>query len=461
MNGVKFIFFCLFITHVLNADITGIGFAQTLPEAKKEALADLSQVIKSEVISTFESKIKVDAQKESSTLNSNIKISSNLPILGAEFSYIDRALEVEAKVKLTPKKVKKLYIQKLKNIDAQIYSLLKELKDTKKSSLKLQIYEDMFSLISEYERYASVAIILGAESIKPLPITKAKVKLEISKLATSIDSLGMASTILAREFNDKKIYIYPPLLQGTTMVSEFGNVFLSELKSKIKSLQTPKDASSILVGRYTTTKSGLVLNYELLDIKTNEVKKSKTITIKPDAYKDIKLKPTNIEFDMLLNSGIAISSDLKVQLNSNRGSENLLFRGGDEVELFVKLNKMGYFYIVGYTQTKDKKFSYLLELQEGNGNSKFVKFVNSDDASRWISLGKFEVEEPFGVESLQVIASNKEIHSLPNVRYDEQSGYYIVSKNIKKALIKTRGLKKKHSKKTEFSEAVMSFVSVK
>jgi hypothetical protein len=88
-------------------------------------------------------------------------------------------------------------------------------------------------------------------------------------------------------------------------------------------------------------------------------------------------------------------------------------------------------------------------------------FINADDANHWISLGTFTVEEPFGVESLQIIASNKKITTLPKTKYDEDSGYYIISKNINKTLMATRGLKKKKSKKIEISEDVLSFTTVK
>ena len=122
---------------------------------------------------------------------------------------------------------------------------------------------------------------------------------------------------------------------------------------------------------------------------------------------------------------------------------------------------MGYFYVVGYTQTPNGTLSYLLELQEGIGNSKFVKFVNADDASKWMSLGEFSVEKPFGVESLQVMASNHEVTTLPSTFYDEASGYYVISNDIKKALTTSRGLKKKKSAKDEFSEDVMSFTTMR
>jgi len=449
-----------FLSSALNADIVGIGFAQTNKEAKKEALADLSQVIKSEVRSSFESNLKVKGDKQDSSSKSNIKISSNLPILGAEFTFIDRELDVEAKVKLSPQKVKNLYTKKLKDLNQEINTLSQELKKSNYSSIKLQLYTQMYSLLTEYDRYKSVAVILGATLADRPSITKAKVKIELAKLDSDIDSLDMASIVLAKSFKQDGVYVYPPLMQNNTTVAEFGSVFVKELKPKIKSVNNPKDAPYILVGEYTVLKGLMVLNYELISTMNNKIIASKTININSKAYQDIDTKPDNIDFDELLNTGVISSSSLKVSLNSNRGSENLLFKNGEDVELFVKLNKMGYFYIVGYTQTNKGKVSYLLELQEGSGNSKFVKFVNADDASRWMSLGEFTVEKPFGVESLQVIASNEKISNLPNAKYDEQSGYYIISTDIKKALITTRGIKKKKSKKTEFSEDVMSFTTM-
>ncbi len=452
--------FALLCAVSLNGDISGIGYAQTNKEAKKEALADLSQVIKSEVRSNFESKSSVKGDKGNSSSSSNIKISSNLPILGADFTFIDRMMEVEAKVGLSPSKVNKLYSNKLQNIKKELDSIKSEIYKTSSSSLKLQLYNDAYSLLKEYDRYESVAMILGANLSSRPSITKAKIKLELAKLDSNIDSLKMATTVLAKSFKSKGIYVYPPLMLGNTTVSQFGSIFVKKLKSKLRSVKSPKNASYLLVGEYILTKKMMVLNYELLSKRTNEVVASRTININKKAYKNIQTKPKNIDFDALLNSGVIRSSSLKVSLNSNRGSENLLFNNGEDIELFVKLNKMGYIYIVGYTQTQDGKFSYLLELNEGSGNSRFVKFINADDASRWISLGEFTVEPPYGVESIQVIASNRKIKSLPFTKYDEDRGYYIISKNLKKALATTRGIKKKKSKKLEISEDVMTFTTM-
>ena len=464
MINKKIIISCYFlISQLLYADISGVGIASTQASAKKEALADLGRVIKSEVRSNFEERVTVvgDNDNGKTKLISNTKISSNLPILGVDFSDISVDDSAKIKANLSPKKVNKLYTKKLQNLKKEIDSTLSEIDKSKSNSLKLKLYENLYSLLKDYDRYESVAIILDSKLENRPRITKAKVKSEMLRIGSNIDSLEIASEILAKKFRQKDIFVYPPLVQHNTTVAEFGSVFQKKLKAKLKATSSLKSASYILVGEYTLTKKSMILNYELLDAKTNKLVKSKTINIKAKAYQNLKTKPKNIDFDALLNAGIVVSSDLKVSLNSSRGSENLLFREGEEIELLVKLNKKGYIYIVGYTQTNKGKISYLLELSEGDGDSKFVKFINADDASKWVSLGAFEVEKPYGVESLQVIASNQKITTLPSAKYDEKSGYYIISTNIKKALNLTRGLKKKKSKKVEMSEDVMSFTTMK
>lgn len=447
----------------LYADVSGVGVGKTEQVAKKEALVDLGRNIKSEVRSNFEEKIEVigDDDEGKTKLLSNTKISSNLPILGVEFNnlFVDEGAKIEAY--LSPTRVTKLYKQKLKNLKTEINSSIAEIKKADSNTLKLKLYEELYSLLKDYDRYESVAIILDIK-LKDRPnITKVKVKSEMLKLNLNIDSLQMATQLLAKEFKEKGIFIYPPLLQNNTTVAQFGSVFMQELKGKLKTTTKLKDASYIFVGEYTLTKKSMILNYTLIESKSNKTIKSKTLTISKKAYKDLELKPKGIDFASLLNAGVIISSNLKVSLNTNKGDENLLFKKGEDIELFVKLNKKGYIYIVGYTQNKEKKISYLLDLNDGDGDSKFVKFINADDSSRWISLGAFTIAPPYGVESLQVIASNKKMKNLPSTKYDEDSGYYIISKNIKKVVVATRGIKRKKSKKVEISEDVLNFTTMR
>ena len=449
------------LPHLLFADVSAVGVGETSFKAKKEALSALSQIIKSDVRTSIEVIDREKGSKYSSDVKSHIKISSNLPILGTDFVTLSSNDDYKIEAKLISKNVNKLYKDKLQQLKNEMRSSKLAIRGSSSNSLKLEMYQNLNSLLNEYDRYESVATILGVKNIRRPLLTHSKIKNEILKLHSNINSLDMATTILAESFPQKSIFVKPPTLEHNSNVAEFGSLFQKKLQSKIKNSSSYKNASYILIGEYVLSQKSMILSYTLIKSSTKESLKTKTITINKRAYKDFVTKPKGVDFNTLLNSGIAQSSDLKVSLSSNRGTEQLLFNKGDEVELFVKLNKKGYLYIVGYTQTDAGKLSYLLELNEGRGDTKFIKFINADDASRWISLGAFDVAEPFGIESLQVIASNKKLRKLPTTQYDENLGYYIVSNNIKKALVKTRGLRPKRTKKVETSEDVMSFRTMK
>jgi len=124
--------------------------------------------------------------------------------------------------------------------------------------------------------------------------------------------------------------------------------------------------------------------------------------------------------------------------------------------LLPKLNSPGYFYVASHNTTEN--MSYLLELNESQGKRAFLRYVNADEVNRWLSLGEFEVTAPFGTENLQLIASSKDlINNLPSVKFDPELELYVVgAKSAEDAVIKTRGLKPKRSKKVKSSEATLT-----
>jgi hypothetical protein len=81
-----------------------------------------------------------------------------------------------------------------------------------------------------------------------------------------------------------------------------------------------------------------------------------------------------------------------------------------------------------------------------------------------VSIGEFEIAPPFGVDSLQLIASDKDlINNLPDSHYDNASGYYVVATNIEEGVDitrKTRGLKKKkNTLVADTAETVLLFTT--
>jgi len=204
-------------------------------------------------------------------------------------------------------------------------------------------------------------------------------------------------------------------------------------------------------------KEGIDLVYSLVDRNSNSVD-SFFIRLTPSSFKEYDIFPKTTSFDKLLREGLVVSNDFKVDINTNRGKNDLLFSRGETVKLLLKINKAGYYYIVGHVVKDDEKYSYLLDVNDADGASKFVSFINQDDANKWIEIGEFSVEPPFGVESLQIIASNKDLkNSIPSYNYDSDLGYYFISKDPEKGAMMTRGLKKADSEKNKSltSEAVL------
>ena len=86
----------------------------------------------------------------------------------------------------------------------------------------------------------------------------------------------------------------------------------------------------------------------------------------------------------------------------------------------------------------------MLELEEkARALRRFVQFVNANDINCCISLGEFEIYPPLGLEHLQVIASKEDLEwSLPKCRFNEESEFYLVGKDPKDGLVKTRAAKR-------------------
>ena len=460
----KILILSLFTSSILmSSSFTGVGFSSNNKEAKYEALSDLSMSIKAEVNAKIQNDIKVQEGQVTRRSYQSYEVRSKLPIIGAEYKTIEhKGSEIEVRAYLSSDKAKILYTHKLQSLFKEITSLEKRCNTVKSSTEKEPVLKMLLKTLDTYERYESVAIVLGVENIKEPSRNRAEVELELLALHSRIDSIALATSVLSDSFSKyKDIYIYPPKPNQSHEITAFGKLVKMNLKANIKSVYSPSESEYLLVGNYMQTSDGLLLRYTLLKTSTQESITSAIVSLLPKAYAKVQTVPKTLSFDKLLHAGVALSSDLRVQVATNKGSEDLLFMEGEEITLMVKLNKMGYYYVVGYTELHGKPYAYLIELNEAHGDAKFISFVNADDANKWIALGSYDVEAPLGVESLQVIASNHKIKSLPNHFFDKKNGYYKLGVEAKEAVSVTRGLKRKRAKESEMAESVLMFTTMK
>ncbi len=454
-----FFLFFLMIKISLAVDLVGIGYGKSDKTAKNEALADLSSLIRVQVKSKYLAKYKNNDSKQNKEIKSVVLTESDLPILGVHYNTYVAAKEIMAEAKLDPENVRKLYERELNDIYKNIEQSVKQLGSVKTDSEKYEILTDLLTYIDSYEKYKAVAILIGIDNIKALPVTQAEVKSKLAALERSVSSISVGAKALLKDIKFDNIYIFPATTLDSQEITPFASVLKDKMLQNIKNPSSPKYADYFYRGSYVINKNSIDVTYKLTD-KYGKTLRTKVVNFKKSAYKGYRVKPQTIDFDRLLHQGVVLSNKLRADVATNKGSRDLIFKKGQNIQILVKLNRAGFFYIVGHVNKPNEKYSYLLELNEGKGNRKFIQRVSADDANKWINLGEFEVVPPFGVENIQVIASNKDlIDSVPSNTYDDKLELYIVSDNPKKAVIKTRALKKKKSKKTYIAEAVLTFTT--
>ncbi|KPK46349.1 MAG: hypothetical protein AMK74_00510 [Nitrospira bacterium SM23_35] len=449
--------------------IIGEGFGTTREEAKKAALSDLSSAIQVEVQSSFESMVKEVNQKVEEFTQNVITLKSELPILGAEYEFRKGRHGQNSTAILDSDNVLKLYGAKIVEIKQNMKTYQALIDKSISRSEKYQLYTELLTYLKQYYKYKTVAILLGSKGIPEIDVTEVEIKNQLRRLREKIDDLNMAAKLIAEAVADRdRIYIYPPTTRDSHEITQFADVVKRRLSVYLKTVQDPRDASFFMKGGYSILddgKGGIELTYYLLDNGFNTLKTNVT-TLLPESYSGYEVKPKTLSFDKLLYEGFAVSNEFKIDITTNSGRENLLFKEGEEAEFLVKMNNPGYFYIVGHVvKPGDEEYSYLVDFDDTGqirGGRKFIRYVNIDDVNKWIGLGRFEIVAPFGVESLQVIASSNDlIDRLPSHGYDDETQLYVVSRDPNKAVMNTRAIKKKISKEVKSAETVLLFTTMK
>lgn len=458
VSSILAITFSLGSTSQVNARILeGEGYGSTIERAQVAAVSALAN------------SIYVNVESSSSVYQDNTgtddfvfqaKLTTNLPVLGVKYLCKKSSQEHLCSALLDSKTALPLYKAELLNlvkyIDEKYTSLASMDQD-----VRLDTMYSLLAKLNQYEKLSFVARFLADHNsplIKP-SVDIRQVNARILELENSIKSLDVAARLIARKLHHEGVYITPVTLPDSREITPFASALADKVRVQIKSVNNRERADYILEGSYIGDKTGISVNYNLSDQQGNTVK-STVISLLPESYARYRTTPLAPDFDQLLHNGYALSSDFRASIATNKGLRNLLFHKGEEVELVMKMNSPGYFYLVGHTKNEGFEQSYLVELNEAPGDRRFIGFVNADDINKWISLGEFVVEEPFGLESIQLMAStNDPVGLLPSYKYASNSGYYVISYKIEQGVRMTRGLKKIKTAKTDSAESVLLFTT--
>ena len=146
MNNLKLILLSISTITTLNAtSISGIGYADLGNEAKKEALADLSNKISVDVKSNFKTITKSIGKQFSKSNEKLVNITSNLPIIGAKFDTLIGNRLVKSTAVITSENSLTLYKIELTRLNKNI-TIVDEVPISEPfGSENLQIFSSTFS----------------------------------------------------------------------------------------------------------------------------------------------------------------------------------------------------------------------------------------------------------------------------------------------------------------------------
>jgi len=440
------------------AQFTGVGYGTAQEEARANALSDLSAQllveVRSEIAISQDSSGRTEGHRDVSAY-------TEVPVLGAEITYSYDNQKIQAKAVLDSARSLPMYEKTLAELAAQIRSALEQTQG-KSGQAAIETLEKAYAKADTYEKTYAAALILGSSYIKDSGFSAASIAERLIELEKTATNLEEAVFILTRDIVQKNIYVLPPAAPSSSEITQFAEAFQSVIEGSVNSVETPAAADYKMSGEYSVQGKTIILTYRLINLHDGTTITARTVRLAPSAFAGLDYLPKTADFDRLLKNGIAVSKDFRVNVSTNKGSENLLFKNAETIELLVKSTAPSYIYAIGHTLKNRERFSYLLEFQNAEGSRRFIRYINADDANKWVSLGSFTVTKPFGVESIQIFASSKDpIALIPRSKKDASTGLYIINTEPAKAVSTARALINTGIKNQQdsVSEAVLTFTT--
>lgn len=451
--------------------LTGEGYGKTVQQARKRALSELASAVQVEVKSETASRcVKTRGKSAKATTSCSfeeeILIQSDLPLLGVDYRPIAAPVAGEkgqaASLNLT--RAMGLYRAQLNTIRRNMLDREQALKQVSNEDARYRLLSEQLADARQYRRYRVVAMVLDDHETLPAPASEADITARLIALEKHADSLPFAARLLARDFTQSNIYLYPPRHRDAVEITPFAAAFRDALAGNVKVVSRRENAEYLMTGSYQILDGGDIhVSYQLVDPR-GRILKARSVRLSKGAWKGYRAEPLAPDLDRLIHQGVAVSNAFRATLTTDQGSHDLLFRARCAVRPVVKLSQPGYFYIVGHVVRDEEQYSYLLELADEQGAWHFMRYLPPEQVNRPVALGEFEVSPPFGVEHLQMIAATRSLEEhIPPHQWDDKLGYYVLKGSrghARAGVAETRGLRPKRDGKTLSAEANLTFTTL-
>lgn len=446
--------------HTAGATVfTGEGRAPTLTEARTAALGALAESLYVQIESR--SDIRQSDQGDNS-FRQHIRSHTDIPLLGAQTECVPLGADHFCTSQLNASDARPRYQGQRSSLVSRIQDNLRGLANTPEAQ-RHQSLSDLLGAFNQLRRLERVQQLLTTDArFQParFDVSEPQLRQQLSALESKPPTLALAADLMIRGLPEARYDVLPATAPNSREITPFASALQRQMQEAIATrrlTQANGQPKTIrLQGQYLPHDQGIQVSYTALN-EQGEALHTRVLELPPASYAAYRFQPQAPDFDQLLHQGYVLGDHLRAQINTNKGSRDLLFREGETIQLLVKLNRPGYFYLVGHSKNTGMEMSYLLDLDEAGTDRRFVRYVNADDANKWLTLGEFETSAPFGLESLQLFASEQDlVNRLPGYQYDTTSGYYRLASNIAEGVQKTRGLKKVKKGPAVSSEVIES-----
>ncbi len=452
------------------------GCSATLAEARHRAAAELVTQIQVRVQSVVEACTRVSG-RQAEDCGSRVmrRTAADLPLLGLRYPQPPGGTERHgARAMLEGPVALPLYRRKLNELNAEFTAASTVLESAKEGRQLYELIGRPLATRREILDHGLVAAALG-DTVVEAPGSEAALLAQRARLEQSVDSMGLAAHLLLEDVDGTLASFQPVLSGGSHEVTDFSAAFSQALLA-----EGGRRAGAALTakGDYRLVEGGQIeVVLELRRRSEGGIAAVRTVRLHPQAFAGLEVKPRAPSLENILRAGMVTSNEFKVELATDRGGRELLLRAGETVRLLVRSNEPVYYYIVGNVVLPDGQFAYLLPLignpaddpaPEGWAGQadRFVRYLPPTSGNHHEVIGEFEVQQPFGIEHLQVFASTQRFDAaqLPRVRYHRNSGYYDVEGsegNVTQAVAHTRALvvKKRDQKNSSVVEATLSYTT--
>jgi hypothetical protein len=456
--------------------LDAVGYGANQGEARQRAAIELVNQIQVRVQSVVESCTQTVGRKaEDCGARVLRRTVSDLPLLGLRYEPISGGAEgYGAKAVLDPKVAGPLFRRKLAELHADFAAASQALDTAKDARQRYELLGRQLVTLRSIFDHGLVAVALG-ESVTEAPGNESSLLSLRTRLELSVDSIPMAARVLLKDLEGSLAGVGAMAVAGSREVTDFGAAMSKALLSE--GVGRP---GTVYVGQgeYRVLDNGQVeIALELRQQSDAKLVTVRTVRLLPEGYAGLEVKPTTPDFERLLQQGVVVSGNLKVDITTARGSANLLFTEGETIRLLVRANQPVYLYVVGNVVHGSQRFSYLLPLQGNPSDAidvadwprqpdRFIKYLSPTYVDHHVEIGEFEVVAPFGTEHLQVFSSPRrfELSQLPGVRYQRLTGYFLIdgsADNIGATVNRTRGLavKRRDQAKVEVAEGTLTFTT--